>query len=108
MPRIICKLTHNNKDYYLEWSTIVDAPRTYGMSLEEFKAYYRDEYGRSAMMIDFPEQMKQVEKTGISARGYANVDELISCNRAGDRETELTKEEIIQKYCVNRSSSENL
>lgn len=45
MPRYIIKI----KDKYFEWSTIVDAPVTNGMSLTEFRSYYQSEYGEDAM-----------------------------------------------------------
>jgi hypothetical protein len=41
MGRFICKFEDKDDVYYLEWSTVVDAPVTFGMSLEEFKEYYR-------------------------------------------------------------------
>jgi hypothetical protein len=40
MPTYICKFQDGEKAYYLEWSTIVDAPITTGMSLQEFKQHY--------------------------------------------------------------------
>lgn len=105
MPRMICKLTDpkTKTDYYFEWSTVVDAPVTFGQSLEDFKEYYRNEYGQSSVR-DFEDRMKRVEAKGTSSQIYDNVDELISGNRAGDDETELTKEEILEQYCINQNN----
>jgi hypothetical protein len=91
MPRYICKLD----DLYFEWSTIVDAPITYGMTLEEFAEHYRSEYGESGMR-DFSERMERVEQKGTSSHSDASVDELISWNRAGDGEQFLSKAELIE------------
>lgn len=103
MSRYIIKLERDNRAWYLEWSTIVDAPVTYGMSLEEFKAWYRDEYGRRDYEQDFADRMKRVEARGISSStiGYT-LDDLMMFNRAGDKEEHLTKDQIVDKYCVGR------
>lgn len=87
-----------NKDYYMEWSTVVDAPVTYGMSLEEFKEYYREEYGNNGMKR-LPHMMERVEQTGASDYRYNNVDEFISYNRAGPKEGALSKEGLLRDYC---------
>lgn len=99
MPRYICKI----QDYYLEYSTIVDAPVTIGMSLDEFMDYYKDEYGRRGMEgPDFENRMKRAEEKGTSARDYEDFEELISGNRAGKDESCLSKEQIIEWYCRRR------
>ena len=100
MPKYIIKLSGKGGDFYLEWSTVVDAPTTYGMSLEEFKKFYREEYGNHEMQ-DFPQRLEMVEKTGCS--GYnETLDGLLSCNRAGDKEAEISKEEIFKKYYLEK------
>jgi hypothetical protein len=103
MPRYIVKLTDEktNTNYYLEWSTVVDAPITYGMSLEEFNDYYKEEYGNSGLE-QLAARMERVEQKGTSSMLDASADEVISFNRAGDGETCITKEQIIQKFCIDR------
>ena len=102
MPRYIVKMEKDGTEAYMEWSTIVDAPVTYLLPLQEFKDYYRDEYGRHGMK-DFEYRMGRVEETGISAHdGVREYDSLWRYNRAGENETQLTKDEIWQKYYVNR------
>jgi hypothetical protein len=95
MGRTIIKLA----DRYLEWSSIVDAPATYGMTLEEFKNYYEQSYGTSSM-AELEERLKRVEKTGTSSMSEETVDELISFNRAGFEESCLSKEELIDHYVI--------
>jgi hypothetical protein len=104
MPRYIIKLTDNDKDYYLLWSTIVDAPVTHGMSLEDFKIAYEQEYGRSGMS-DLSQRLERVEQTG-SSEYMGNLESLLGHNRAGENESCLTKEEIIKKYCLTTPSGE--
>lgn len=101
MPRYIVKLHDNklNKDFYMEWSTVVDAPITSGGSLEEFKAYYMEEYGRKGMS-ELEDRLKRVEEKGISSHApFDDLSSLLKHNRAGDNETSLDKEGILDKYC---------
>ena len=96
MPRYIIKLDEK----YLEWSTIVDAPVTYGMTEKDFSQYYKEQYGIQGYENDYRSRMERVNATGTSAFGYKSVDELIRNNRAGKNEENLSKEEIIQHFCV--------
>lgn len=100
MPRYIMKITDqkDNKDYYLEWSSVVDAPVTYGADLKTFKEYYEKEYGRSSM-DSLNDRLERVEKQGTSCSLGSTLDEMISYNRAGENETTITKEQILDKYC---------
>lgn len=93
MPRFIVKLATPAGDRYFEWSTIVDAPVTYGMPLDEFTAFYRHQYG-AASDDEFAERMARVEATGTSARGDT-VKDLISGNRAGPGESTMTMKQLI-------------
>ena len=103
MPRLICKIQDGDKAFYLEWSTVVDAPVTVGMSLEEYKEYYKDEYGQfSEEAAVFQDRMKRVEEKGTSSRDNTTTLDLIKGNRAGKRESCLNKEQIIEWYCHRR------
>lgn len=94
MGRPIIKI----KEKYFIWSTVVDAPVTYGMTREELEDYYQAEYGRQGM-YDFEDRMKDVEKKGVS-EAYFNksVKDLIKGNRAGPNETKLTLDQIYEQY----------
>ena len=96
MPHYIVKIDK----WYFDWSTVVDAPVTYGMALESFKKWYRFEYGAQGMK-DLPERLKRVGKHGTSAIPNQTVDQLISFNRAGDNEENLSKEMILEKYVLS-------
>ena len=90
MPRYICKLD----GLYFEWSTVVDAPVTPGMTLPEFEAYYRDEYGRSEFPL-LAERLARVEATGTSSLIHGSVDEVIEYNRAGRGERHAARKQIV-------------
>lgn len=98
MPRYIVKLPCDGEDFFLEWSSIVDAPVTYGMTLEEFETYYKEMYGQQGMQ-NLPERMARVNESGTSdAISRDPVKEWLEYNRAGEDESQLTFEEIIDEY----------
>ena len=102
MPTYICKVNASGRDYYFEFSTVVDAPVTLGMTRKEFEKYYREEYGNRALESgEFQDRMKRVEAKGTSSHMHANVEELLSFNRAGKDETRLTIAQLIDAYCVH-------
>ena len=95
MGRFIIKL----REFYLEYSTIVDAPVTDGMKLREFTDYYKSQYGEEGLE-GLPARLARVEEKGTSAFADVDVDDTLSCNRAGPNETTLTREDIFQAYCL--------
>lgn len=107
MPRYIIRLTEGGRAWYLEWSTVVDAPVTFGMPLDEFRRYYRETYGTEGMR-GLPDRLERAKRTGSSSMvgGYMTADDAITPNRAGPHETELSKAEIIDWYCKKRKDPE--
>jgi hypothetical protein len=97
MGRGIIKLTDGAESWYLEWGSICDAPTTYGMTLDELKAYTKDEYGETGLR-ELPRQLERIEATGTSYRDIALAD-VIDVNRAGPRERRFTLAELIAYFC---------
>lgn len=97
MPKYIIKLEDEGQSYYLEWSTIVDAPVSIGMLLDEFKIRYKHKYGTEGMK-ELDERLERVNLQGTSALHYLTVDVLLELNRAGPEESHLNMEGIIEKY----------
>lgn len=97
MGRYIIKI----KDQYLEWSTVVDAPVTYGMSLTEFEEFTKEEYGQHGLM-ELPKRLERVERKGTSSMMDSSLESLVSYNRAGENSTCITLDEIYERYCVKR------
>ncbi len=93
MGRYIVKL----EEHYLEWSTIIDMPTTFGMSLEELHAYVKEEQGNEGLR-DLPRRLARVDAKGTSAHDDKSADDTIWLNRAGPGETILHREEIIEFY----------
>lgn len=91
MPHYIVKLGTK----YVEWSTIVDAPVTYGMTREGLKNYLFERYGEDGART-FDERMARVDKNGTSAKPDCTVQELVEYNRAGPRESCLTLAQLIE------------
>ncbi len=93
MPKYIIKI----KDRYFIWSTIVDAPLTYGMTEEDLQAYFA--HAKNALRA-LPERLARVAKTGTSALDGLTLEKLLAGNRAGEKEAHLTMEEIYKRYAV--------
>lgn len=100
MPNLIMKLPNGN---YIEWSTITDAPRTYGMPLGVFERFYREQYGENGMR-ELPERIARADRKGVSCC-LAGLDDYIEANRAGEGETCLTLDEIVEQYGTIPSGS---
>jgi hypothetical protein len=82
---------------YLVWSTIVDAPITYGMDEAELQEWVKDEYGQQGLR-DLPARMERVEQKGTSALTIESAERTVWFNRAGPGESQLTVEQIIEQY----------
>lgn len=95
MGRYIIKI----QDYYLEWSTIVDAPVTFGMKLDQFREYYKNEYGENGIK-DFNSRIARVNKKGTSSYIHDNERQVVANNNAGPNYRKLTYDEIYQAYCL--------
>ncbi len=104
MPSFIIRTPHARRPY-LEYSTIVDAPITWGMSLDELHQHIKDKYGSEGLR-ELPARLVRVEAKGTSAHDDASADDTIVCNRAGLRETELTMAQLVDFYCERRGSGE--
>jgi hypothetical protein len=114
MGQTIVKLKHEGQDYYLLWSSIVDAPVTYGLSLEELEDYLREEEGARYMRDTHPMRMERVQKRGHSSYMDANCEsgeEFVRHQIHQGRANKLpdddpggwwTVEEVIRDYIVRR------
>ncbi len=101
MARYIVKLQKGSEARYLEWSTMVDAPVTYGLTLEEFTEYYELHYGIDAL-ASLPSRMARVEAHGTSSLSDT-LDDLMVLNRAGEKEAKLgSVDELWKRYVEER------
>ena len=81
---------------FMLWSSVTDAPESPLLPEPLFKNFWHAEYGRSGW-LDYEDRMDIAKKSGCSAHGYT-VNQVISNNRAGEKEKKLTKKEIIEAY----------
>ena len=102
MGRVIIKLHDKttDTDYYLLWSTIVDAPVSYCLSLDECVNQYKQDLSEIEL-IDLPTSLKRLEETGSS--GFGTLEDLLEFNEAGNEGKKLSKEEILQGYCRTKA-----
>lgn len=98
MGRFVC----HHEGYFFEWSTVVDAPVTYGVDLEQFTDYYRSRYGELDFEHEWPKRLERALATGCSSRIDRDLRSMVSFNHAGFEGTCLTFEQIIQIYCVEK------
>lgn len=80
---------NSNNEYYLIWSTVVNSPITKGMTKEEFIQWRLDNIGE-------PVSQEWLDDKS----NFANIENFLKYNCAGENEEELTKEEIFELYCV--------
>ena len=93
MGRFIIKL----KDLYFEWSTIVDAPVTYGMTLDELREYIKEEYGNEGLE-QLPQRLERVKQHGTSEYLCKSVEDICTVNHAGENEECISLEQIYELY----------
>jgi hypothetical protein len=97
MGTIVVKFPHPERPY-VEWSSIVDAPITRGMSVDELRAYVKEQYGNEGLR-ELPARLRRCEIDGTSSLRRESAEEVILCNRAGQGETRLTMAQIVDYYC---------
>jgi hypothetical protein len=99
MPRHIIKI----RDYYLLWSSVVDAPVAV-CDEAQFellgKVYFYDHEPSENELAFFNELMDRVRRHGTSHKQLTNVEDFIAFNRAGPGERPLTLGEIYKVYCL--------
>lgn len=97
MPENIIKI----KEYYLLYSTVVDAPTTWGMTLPDLTKFYKEEYGNEGIR-DLQKRMSRVEDKGTSSFLDSSVEDTIAGNHAGPDGTTITLDEIYTAYCLRQ------
>lgn len=83
---------------YLEWSTGIAAPLTWGMTRSQFEAYYRDRYGWEGMRA-LPDRFKRVERLGTSSYDEGERESLVMSNQAGAHGAKMSLGQIVEYYC---------
>ena len=89
---------------YLVWSSVVDAPITYGLTEYQLLCWLDEQHGANGRLW-WDRVKARVEMTGSSETAYT-VEQILSNNRAGPGEIELTKQEIIEAYCRRKPLGE--
>lgn len=87
--RLLCKL----EGRYFEWSTIVDAPVTYPMTLEELRAYIKEEFGLQGLDL-LEKRLERIEANGTSSLLGTTLEDALLGNRAGKGETRLSLDQF--------------
>ena len=94
----------HHQGHWFAYSSIVDAPITYGLTADELREWWRDEYGRRDM-AHLETRMERALEYGTDHIRREDLADLIRMNRAGFKGTNLTLDQMIQIYCVERRSA---
>lgn len=94
MPSFIVKLA---PEKYVEWSTVVDAPVTYILTREHMLDHLDYTYGTSSIEEN-RRRLDRADANGTSCHHKLEVEELLSYNRAGENEKNISLEEILERY----------
>ena len=90
MSRITVKMG----EFYIEYSTIQDAPVEYGLKLEDYRKWYAEEYGRSGSSNFCIDVMRADRGGELLAR------DVIRNNCSGDKGGKLTYDKFYRAYCL--------
>lgn len=99
MGRPLIRVETEHGERFLQWSTIVDAPVSYGMTEDQLREYIKEEYGNEGLR-DLAGRIARCREKGTSSFVHESLGEMLWLNRAGPDETEATLEEIIAQYCL--------
>lgn len=88
-------------EHYLLWSSMTDRPSTWGMKLDEFVAWYKNEYGAYGLS-KLPARLERVHQWGTSMMDGETPEQMVSLNRAGPNESWLAYDEIVNVYCLRK------
>ena len=79
---------------FFEWSNVTESPKSSAMTYDEFKNYYKEQYGCHAMG-ELDNRMARVMKYGTSSHFAESVEDIIFGNMAGLNNSELNVKEIM-------------
>ena len=85
------------KDKFFIWSTIVDSPVSEGLTLDELKHIIKLQHGKLGLR-ELDQRLKRVEMHGTSMYNETLFSTIFG-NKAGEKEKELTADEIYERYC---------
>src|SRR5882724_530256 len=88
---------------YLVWSTIADAPATYGMTRDELVAYVREEDGERGVE-GLAWRLDRVEAKGTSVFNDKSAEDTGRLNRAGLETSRSTSRRSSSSSCGGRKT----
>ncbi len=96
------KFLLHHEGVFVEWSTVVDAPVSEAMNLDELSGYIRNRYGEEGI-DQLPARIARAVEKGTSCIGPSyTFDDIVAGNRAGPDEAELSRDELIAEYFTRR------
>jgi hypothetical protein len=98
MGQFLIRIADGERECFMEWSTVSDAPSTSPGSETELREFMLAEYGRQGCR-DLDERIARCRERGHSVRVAAgNLADRIGYNRAGEDGTCLTMTQMVDYY----------
>lgn len=91
-------LYHKKKDLYMIWSTVVDAPISWPMTLDELKAEWSSEISE--------QRLQRAQERGTSSMLDGSMEATMEYNRAGPNETHMNPKSVWNFYAKERKHIE--
>lgn len=93
----VFKVDDNGEERFLVWSSVVDAPISFALTAKEFGEFVVHDAVRDARETA-ARMLQRARETGTSSRMVSSLADVLCVNRAGPRESKLTKDEVLEFY----------
>jgi hypothetical protein len=103
MAVLIGKFSRNGTNYYFDYSTESKEP-SMAMELAEYRAHYSKAHGRVAL-AKLGERLERADAKGTSGRMRRDLDDMLKGNKAGEGQSELTTDAVIDLLLMRRSTA---
>lgn len=95
----ICFCHHDGS--FLIWSSITDSPVAYDCTVDDLRDYVREKSGTDGLR-HFDQSVERAIRTGTSSPIHDDLREMVLFNHAGPDGAEITYEDIIRFYFVEK------
>lgn len=93
----VIKVDNGGEERFLVWSSIVDAPVTFGCTADEVMQFFLDRAARDARE-SAERALSEARDPQLSRQWEARLEDVVVVNRAGPGEAALTADEIVEFY----------
>ena len=99
MGTALLRLMDGETEWWLEWSTVVDAPVTYGMTEAQLGEHIMTTQGSDGLGRLSRRMEVARSRGGLASTSFLDYERDVDHNRAGAKETSITIAQLIDVYC---------